>query len=169
MLQVYTGNGKGKTTAAIGLALRALGQGRRVFLVQFMKEGKDLGEIKALRRFRKIKILQAGSGERICRESVSLKDKQLAQKGLAASQEAIESDKYDLVILDEANVALNFGLFKLGELKKILKNRPQRLEIVLTGRDAHPEILEIADLVSDIKELKHYYKSGIVARAGIEY
>ena len=180
MVHVYTGNGKGKTSAAVGLAFRALGWGKRVFLIQFMKKGKDLGEIKAARRFNKFKILQTGpvrakisngAGRKrwATRDTVCLKDKQLAQEGLCAAQKAIGSKKYDLIILDELNVALDFGLLQVQQVKEILKNRPKSVEIVITGRCAHPEILEIADLVSEIRELKHYYKKGITARAGIEY
>ena len=180
MVHVYTGNGKGKTSAAVGLAFRALGWGKRVFLIQFMKKGKDLGEIKAARRFNKFKILQAGPVRAkisngavrkrwTTRDTVCLKDKQLAQDGLGAARKAIRSKKYDLIILDELNVALDFGLLQVQQVKEILKNRPKCVEIVITGRCAHPEILEIADLVSEIRELKHYYKKGIPARAGIEY
>ncbi len=180
MLHVYTGNGKGKTSAAVGLAFRALGWGKRVFLIQFMKKGKDLGEIKAARRFNKFKILQTGpvrakisngAGRKrwVTRDTVCLKDKQLAQEGLGAAQKAIRSKKYDLIILDELNVALDFGLLQVQQVKEILKNSPESVEIVITGRCAHPEILEIADLVSEIRDLKHYYKKGITARAGIEY
>ena len=169
MVHVYTGNGKGKTSAAVGLAFRALGWGKRVFLIQFMKKGKDLGEIKAARRFNKFKILQTGRKRRVARDAVCLKDKQLAQEGLGAAQKAIRSKKYDLIILDELNVALDFGLLQVRQVKEILKNRPRAVEIVITGRCAHPEVLEIADLVSEIRELKHYYKKGITARAGIEY
>lgn len=169
MVQVYTGNGKGKTTAAMGAAFRALGQNRRVFLIQFMKKGKDLGEIKAGQRFSKFKVLQAGRVGWVIKNKVSLKDKQLAQKGLTAARKAIESKKYDLIILDELNVAVEFGLLKPEQVKETLRNRPETTEIIITGRNAHPEILKIADLVSEIKALKHYYQKGVMARAGIEY
>jgi len=169
MIQVYTGSGKGKTTMSLGLALRALGQGKRVFLIQFLKKGRDCGEIKAARRFSKFKILQAGRKGWAKKDNVSLKDKQCAQKGLCAAQAAIEEKNYDLVILDELTIAVDFGHLQLKEVKKILKAAPESLEIVVTGRDAHPEILKLASLVSEIKEIKHYYKKGIVARVGIEY
>lgn len=169
MLQVYTGNGKGKTTAAIGEAFRALGQGKRVFLIQFMKKGKDLGEIKAGRRFSKFKVLQAGRVGWVARNKASLKDKQLAQEGLRVAQRAIKSKDYDLIILDELNVAVEFGLVKAEQVKEVLRGKPETVELVITGRHADPEILKIADLVSEIRELKHYYRKGIKARAGIEY
>ena len=169
MIQVYTGNGKGKTTAALGQAFRALGHGKRVFLIQFMKKGKDFGEIKAARRFNKFKVLQAGRGNRIRKDAPNLKDKQLAEFGLRAACKAIESKKFDLIILDELNIALDFGLLKVQEVKEILRHNLGPLEIIVTGRGVHPEILKIADLVSEIRELKHYYRKGITARKGIEY
>ena len=169
MLQVYTGNGKGKTTAALGQAFRALGHKKRVLLIQFMKRGKDFGELKAAQRFSKFEILQAGRRGWVNRDSISSKDRQSAQKGLEAAKKAIKSKKYDLIILDELNVAVDFGLVKVQQIKEILKNRPQTAEVIITGRGAHPEILKIADLVSEIRELKHYYKKGILSRAGIEY
>ena len=169
MLQVYTGTGKGKTTAALGLAFRALGQGSRVFLIQFMKKSADSGEVKAARRFKKLKVLQAGREGCVKKGRVSLKDKQFAQRGLDAARRALESKKYDLLILDELNVAVNYNLLCLQEVKEILNNRPKKTELVITGRYAHPEILKVADLVSEIREVKHYYKKGISQRAGIEY
>lgn len=169
MVQIYTGNGKGKTTAALGLAFRALGHGKSVFLIQFMKKGRNFGEVKAAQRFNRFKILQAGRRNWVSKESPCLKDKQLAQKGLRAAYKAIESKKYDLIILDELNVAVDFGLVRLQQVKEILKNKPASLEVVITGRYAHPEILEIADLVSEIRELKHYCKKGVINRVGIDY
>lgn len=170
MIQIYTGNGKGKTTAALGLAFRALGHSRSVFLLQFMKKGKDSGELKAARRFKKLKILQAGRlGWITDRKSVSSEDSQLAQKGLAAAQRAIQSKKYDLIILDELNVAIDLGLLSVQRVKEVLVERPEATEIVITGRGVHPEILKLADLASEVRELKHYYHEGISARAGTEY
>ena len=169
MVQVYTGMGKGKTTAALGLAFRALGQGKKVLLVQFMKQGRQLGEVKAAGKFKQFKILQSGSRGWVKKGSLALKDKQLAQKGLSQAQKAINSRKYDLVILDELNVVLEFGLVRLKEVKQLLALRPAGVELVITGRHAHPEILASADLVSEIREVKHYYQKGITQRAGIEY
>ena len=169
MIQIYTGNGKGKTTAALGQAFRALGHGKTVLLIQFMKKGRGLGEVKAARRFNKFKILQSGRADWVKKGKASLKDKQLAQEGLSFARKAIEKKRFDLIILDELNVAVAFGLVKARQVKGILKDKPKDLEIVITGRGLHPEILKIADLVSDIRELKHYYKKGIPARLGIEY
>ncbi|MBL7085081.1 MAG: cob(I)yrinic acid a,c-diamide adenosyltransferase [Candidatus Omnitrophica bacterium] len=169
MIQIYTGNGKGKTTAALGLAFRALGQAKKVFLIQFMKKGKNLGEVKVARHFSEFKILQAGREGWVKKGAATLKDKEVAQKGLRAAFKAIASKKYDLIILDELNVAIDFGLLKVQQVKEILKNKPDSLELIITGRGAHPELIEIADLVSEIRELKHYYKKGVIARAGVEY
>lgn len=168
-LHLYTGCGKGKTTAALGLAFRALGHGRRVFLIQFLKKGGYFGEIKAARRFDKFKILQTGRKGWVVRDKLSLKDKQLAQKGLRLAAQAIASKKYDLVILDELNLTLHFGLLAIQEVKEILKMRSAKVEVVITGREAHPEIMKMADLISEIKEVKHYYRKGTPARKGIEY
>jgi len=169
MLQVYTGTGKGKTTAALGLAFRALGHKKRVFLLQFMKKGTRSGELRAARKFKNLKVAQAGQKKWAQKGKVTAKEKQLARKGLEVARQALESEKYDLVILDELNVALDYDLLKLEEVKEILKSRPHHVEVVITGRYAHPDILEMADLVSEVRELKHYYENGITQRAGIEY
>ncbi|MBN3038483.1 MAG: cob(I)yrinic acid a,c-diamide adenosyltransferase [Candidatus Omnitrophica bacterium] len=170
MIQVYTGSGKGKTTAALGLAFRALGHGKSVFLVQFMKKGTNLGEIKAAGNFKKFKIKQAGRGCWVRKGSPeAYKDRQCAQEGWAYAQKAIASKKYDVVILDELNVAVYFDLLEANEVIKSLKRAPSKVEVVITGRHAHPDILKIADLISEIKERRHYYKKGVVSRKGIEY
>ncbi|MBN2097728.1 MAG: cob(I)yrinic acid a,c-diamide adenosyltransferase [Candidatus Omnitrophica bacterium] len=169
MLQIYTGSGKGKTTAALGLALRALGHGQRIFLIQFLKKSSKSGELKAARQFKKFKILQVGPRAWVRRGQLRLKDKLAAKQALAAAQRAIESKKCDLLILDELNVALDYGLVKIEQVKKILKNKPKLPEIIITGRGTHPELIKRADLISEIRGLKHYYKKGIAARKGIEY
>jgi len=169
MIQVYTGNGKGKTTAALGLALRTLGHGKNVLLIQFMKQDQACGEIQAAGCFDKFKILQFGCQGWVKKDKPGIKDKQFAQQGLEAAQEAIKAGKHDLIILDELNVACEFGLIKVEQISNILKGVPKSLELVITGRYLDPVILELADLVSEIKEVKHYFKKGIKARAGIEY
>ncbi|MFC1631309.1 cob(I)yrinic acid a,c-diamide adenosyltransferase [Candidatus Omnitrophota bacterium] len=168
-IQVYTGTGKGKTTAALGLAFRALGQNKNVLLIQFLKQGNHLGELKAARRFKRFKIVQTGRKKdpNSCR--VNAKDKQLAQKGLARAQTAIKSGTYDLIILDELNPAVYFKLIKPEQVLAMLKHKPAATELVITGRYADRQLVEIADLVSEIKEIKHYYNSGLIARPGIEY
>ena len=166
-VQVYTGDGKGKTTAALGLALRAAGAGLRVYIGQFMKK-REYSELKSLRRFKSaIKIEQFGRrcfiGQKLLK-----KDKLLAQEGLEKIKRIIQDGKYDLVILDEANLALSYGLLSEEEVIKIIKNRPKTQEIVLTGRKAPRRIIELADLVTEMKEIKHYFSKGVKARAGIE-
>ena len=170
IIQVYTGNGKGKTTAAIGVAIRALGHGKKVFLVQFIKKDSNLGELKAARNFKNFEIVQAGRGCWLKKGSPEIeKDKQCTQKGWTCAQKAIASKKYDLLILDELNVAIYFNLLKVTEVTKLLRQIPRKLEVVITGRYAHPAVLKIADLISEIRELKHYYKRGVSSRKGIEY
>lgn len=167
MIQVYTGNGKGKTTAALGLALRAVGTGLKVFIGQFVK-GKNYSELNVLKKIKNIKIEQFGRGCFIKREP-NKKDIELARIGLERVRKIISIGIYDMVILDEINVALKLGLLKLGDIISLIKNTSKKTELVLTGRNAHPEILKIADLVSEIKDRKHYYKKGVKARRGIEY
>ncbi len=167
MIQVYTGNGKGKTTAAFGQAIRAVGAGLKVFIGQFVK-GKNYSEVTALKKIKNIKIEQFGRGCFIKSEPKK-KDIALARSGLERVRKIISLRIYDMVILDEVNVALKLGLLKLEDVISLIKNTSKKTELVLTGRNAHPEILKIADLVSEIKDKKHYYKKGIKARGGIEY
>ena len=167
LIQVYTGNGKGKTTAALGLAVRAGGAGLKVYIGQFVK-GKNYSELNALKKIKNIKIEQFGRGCFIKREP-NKKDIELARIGLERARKIISIGIYDMVILDEINVALRLKLLKLEDVISLIKNTPQKTELVLTGRWAPPEILKIADLVSEIREVKHYYKKGVVARKGIEY
>lgn len=167
MIQVYTGNGKGKTTAAIGLSVRAVGAGLKVYIGQFVKSG-CYNEIKALKRFRNIKIEQFG-GNCFIRNRPSLKDRLLANEGLKRVKEIITMKIYDIVIMDEINIALKLKLIKLQDVTKLIKDVPCKTELILTGRCAHPLVLKLADLVSEIKEKKHYFHKGIKARKGIEY
>ena len=166
MIQVYTGNGKGKTTAALGLAVRAAGRGLKVYIGQFLK-GRNYGELQTLRKIKNIKIEQFG---RTCfiKKTPSKEDVELAKKGLEKIKKVISKRTYDIVILDEINIAVKLDLIKLKDLLSLIKNAPPKIELVLTGRYAHPEIIKIADLVSRIKAVKHYYKKGIKARKGIE-
>jgi len=168
MIHVYTGEGKGKTTAALGLALRALGQGKRVCLIQFMKKG-DFGEIKAFKKYKKITVKQFGRRSFVNLKKPGLEDRQAAQKGIAYAKKAIKARKYKLVILDEINVAVKFNLLPLAKVLSLLKKVPLSTEIVLTGRFAHAKILKRADLVTEMKARKHYFNKGIRARKGIEY
>lgn len=167
MLQIYTGNGKGKTTAALGLALRAAGAGLKVYICQFLK-GRVYCELLSLKKLKNIKLEQYG---RACfiRRLPQPKDKKIAEAGLKAANKAIKSRKYTLVILDEINVALKLKLISLEDILSLIKDTPKKTELVFTGRFAHPEILKIADLVSQIEEKKHYYRKGVAARKGIEF
>ena len=166
---VITGNGKGKTTSAFGQALRAIGQGYKVLIVQFMK-GRKYGEFIAAEKYLpRLTIHRFGLDSFVMRDNPAAVDIELAQKGLDAAQKAINSGKYDMVILDEINVALDFKLVALPKVIELIKNKPAGLDLILTGRYAPPEIIELADTVSEIKEIKHHYAAGIKDRAGIEY
>lgn len=166
--QIYTGNGKGKTTAAFGLALRAAGASKKVFIAQFVK-GKMYSEIKTVRDFLpSLEVQQFGLGCFIW-ESPTTEDIAAAQKGLSKVKQVIHSEKYELVVLDEIFIALYYKLFAIEEVIKIIKNKPQNMELVLTGRYAPNEIIELANLVTEMKEIKHYYTEGVEAREGIEF
>jgi cob(I)alamin adenosyltransferase len=167
MIQVYTGDGKGKTTAALGLALRALGAGLKVYICQFIK-GKTYSELKSLRKFRpNLTVEQFGRGCFI--NNPGPVDRELAQKGLKKIRQIISENRFDLIILDEINIALDLKLLEVGEVLKIIEKTPPKTELVLTGRNAPAEITAKADLVSEIKEIKHYFKNGVKARRGIEF
>ncbi len=166
-VQVYTGNGKGKTTASLGLSLRAAGAGLKVFIAQFLKQG-DYSEIRALERFSDlIRIEQYGLG-RFIKGKPTEEEIQAAQKGLEEVKEAMLSGEYDVIIVEEGNVAVSCGLFEVQKLLELISQKPDGLELVITGRDATPEVIEQADLVTEMKEIKHYYQKGVAARVGIE-
>ena len=167
-VQVYTGDGKGKTTAAFGLALRAAGAGLRVFIAQFMK-GRDCGELHTFEKLSdQIAIKQYGR-EGFIHGEPDEEDIRAAREGLEEAILAIQSGDYDLVILDEANVAVDFELFSIDDLLAAIDERPEHVELVITGRKAHPRLIERADLVTEMREVKHYYQDGLGARRGIEY
>ncbi len=166
-VHVYTGDGKGKTTAALGLALRAAGAGLRVFFAQFIK-GKVYSEIEALERFAdRITVEQYGRGCFI-KGQPQATDRQAARRGLAKIADAVQDGTYDLVILDEANVAVQCGLFPADELLALIADKPPHVELVFTGRYACGALLELADVVTEMREVKHYYRRGVQARTGIE-
>ena len=166
-LQVYTGDGKGKTTAAIGLAVRAAGAGLSVFIAQFMKLGAT-SEIEALKQLSdRITVEQFGTG-RFIRGRPIPEDIAAARSGLDRVSEIFAGRGHQLVILDEANVAAACGLFSPVDLLDLLHSRPENVEVVLTGRQAAPEIIARADLVTEMKAVKHYYQQGVTARTGIE-
>lgn len=166
-VQVYTGDGKGKTTAALGLSIRAAGAGLRVFIAQFIKSDQ-YSEIKALKRFSDlITVEQFGVGGFIG-GNPSSGDIEAAQKGVARVKEIISSDKYDVVVLDEANIAVKYKLFSEHDLLDIIDAKSNNIELVITGRDAVAKIIEKADLVTQMKAVKHYFQNGVEARVGIE-
>lgn len=167
MIQVYTGNGKGKTTAALGLALRAAGCGLKVYIGQFAKAGQS-GELRALKKIKNIKIEQLG-GKCFIKRPPSIKDLESARKGMEKIREVICGGRYNVIIMDEINIALKLKLLKTADLLRLIKKAPKKVELVLTGRYAHPKIIEAADLVSRLEEVKHYFRRGVKARRGIEY
>ncbi len=173
-IQVYTGNGKGKTTASLGLATRALGRGWKVLIVMFTKGGNNYGELNTFLNLapvlkQKIKIVQAGLDRIVYSNNISDEDRKVVSDGWTLAKKAILNNEYQMVILDEANIALDLGLIRLDDMLDTLKHKPDRMEIVLTGRNAKPEIIEIAHLVSEIQPVKHYWDKGISAREGIEF
>jgi len=166
-IHVYTGDGKGKTTAALGLSIRAAGAGLRVFIAQFIK-ADEYSEIKALKRFSDlITVEQFGLGGFIG-GNPSSGDIEAAQKGIERVKDIISSGKYDVVVLDEANIAVKYTLFSEQDLLDIMDAKPKDLELVITGRGASPRIIEKADLVTEMKAVKHYFQKGVEARSGIE-
>ena len=169
LIQVYTGNGKGKTTAALGVALRAVGHGMKVLIIQFMKEDGGYGEQEAAKRLSPhLTIFKAGRKAFVSRSNPDPIDFRLAREGYALAGKAFEDNKYDIVILDEINMAVDYGLLSLSDLIHLVDSKPETTELILTGRNAKPEILEKADLVTEMVERKHYYEKGIPARKGIE-
>lgn len=167
MIQVYTGNGKGKTTAALGLALRAAGAGLSVYIGQFAK-GRQCSELAALKKFKNITLKQFGSGCFIIKR-ITLKDKLLAEAGIKELKKALASKKYQVIILDEVNVAVDLGLVTAAQVISLVRKCPRDTELILTGRNALAEMTAIADLVTEMKEIKHYFNKGVPARKGIEY
>jgi len=166
-VHVYTGDGKGKTTAALGLSIRAAGAGLRVFIAQFIKSD-EYSEIKALKRFSDlITVEQFGLGGFIG-GNPSSGDIEAAQKGVARIREIISSETYDVVVLDEANIAVKYKLISEQDLLDIIDAKSKNIELVITGRDAAPKIMDKADLVTQMKAVKHYFQNGVEARVGIE-
>jgi cob(I)alamin adenosyltransferase len=166
---VITGNGKGKTTAAFGQALRAIGQGYKVLIVQFMK-GRAYGEFIAAEKYLpRLTIRRFGLDSFVMRDNPAPVDIELAKQGLEFAKKAVASGKYDMIILDEINVALDFKLILLKDVIEMIKSKAPELDLILTGRYAAKEIIRLADTVSEIKDIKHHYSAGIKDRAGIEY
>jgi cob(I)alamin adenosyltransferase len=167
-IHVYTGSGKGKTTAAIGLGLRAVGAGFKVHMIQFMK-GRRYNELNSIEKLTNFTYSQFGRDEFVSKEKPAKIDIDLAQKGFSYAKYVIKNEKYDIIILDEINVAIDYNLIKLKDVIKLIKEKPEKLELVLTGRNANPEIIKNADVVTEMLEIKHPYQQGITARNGIDF
>jgi cob(I)alamin adenosyltransferase len=167
-VQIYTGDGKGKTTAALGLALRSAGHKKRVFIGQFMK-GQHYGELSVLADIDQIDIEQFGDAGCIRREEVTDLHRQHAERGMKRIEEVLFSGEYQMVIMDEIVVAIWFGIVDLGRVLGVLEKRPNGVELILTGRRAPKRLLEAADLVTEMQEIRHYYQDGVPAREGIEF
>jgi cob(I)alamin adenosyltransferase len=169
MIQVYTGEGKGKTTAALGQALRALGHGMKVYMIQFMK-GREYGEIKACERcLPDLTMVMSGRDEFVEKGSPQEIDLRMAREGFELAKKVVEEGQHQMLILDEVNVAVDYGLLPLREILDFLRSCPDNMEVVCTGRYAPPELMDMADMVSEIKEIKHHYEQGVGMRKGIEY
>ena len=167
-VHIYTGRGKGKTTAALGLGLRAVGAGFKVYMIQFMK-GRRYSEIDSIEQISNFKIVQYGRDEFVSKENPEQVDIDLAQKGFSHAKEILKKGKYDLIILDELNVAIDYNLISLDDVIRLIEEKPKNIELVLTGRYAHPELVKIADVVTEMLEIKHPYQEGIKARKGIDF
>lgn len=166
--QVYTGNGKGKTTAALGLALRAVGRGLRVCIFQFIKGGGPYGEhLVAERLAPQFTIIQSGRPGWVNTKDIT-EDRRLAQQALQQARQMLTSGDFDLFICDEINGAVSFGLIDVQQVLELISCRPAQVELVLTGRNAHESVIAAADLVTEMREIKHYYTAGVPARTGIE-
>jgi cob(I)alamin adenosyltransferase len=168
LIHVYTGSGKGKTTTAIGLGIRAAGAGLQVYMVQFMK-GRKYCELSILDDIEHFSYSQHGRDEFVNKDHPEQIDIDLAVEGLSVAKDLIESNKYDMIILDEINVAVDFGLLPLEEILQLIEKKPTHLELVLTGRYADKEIIRIADYVTEMLEIKHPYQTGVEARKGCEF
>lgn len=167
-VQVYTGDGKGKTTASLGLALRAVGRGLRVCVFQFIKGGGPYGEhLIAEKLAPLLTIIQSGRPGWVNTKDIS-EDRRVAQEALEQARQILTSGNYDLVVMDEINGAVGFGLIDVEQVLELIRQKPLSVELVLTGRNADEQVMAAADLVTEMREIKHYYKSGVPARSGIE-
>jgi cob(I)alamin adenosyltransferase len=169
LIQVYTGDGKGKTTAALGLAVRAAGHGLRVEIVQFLKGWPNYGELKGVEWLPGVAIHPFGRSGWVHPDRPEPEDCERAGQALAYARRVMAGRQADVVVLDEVNVALDYGLVKLGDVLALLDEKPAEVELVLTGRNAHPQVIDRADLVTEMRNVKHPYDGGVVARRGIEF
>jgi len=169
LIQVYTGPGKGKTTAALGLALRAAGQDMKVYIIQFMKGWPHYGELISVEKLPNITLRQFGRPDFVNKGNPDPEDVEQAHQALDHARQILTSGDYDVVVLDEINVALDYNLIELGEVLTLIESKPEKVELVLTGRGAHPEIVKRADLVTEMLDIKHPFNEGAKGRRGIEY
>ncbi|MDD5687603.1 MAG: cob(I)yrinic acid a,c-diamide adenosyltransferase [Elusimicrobia bacterium] len=170
MIQVYTGNGKGKTTAAIGLSIRTLGHGMKVCIIQFFKDKNFYGEQNVLSKLKKINFYSFAQKHPCFYKNIKIKDiKNECSEITGLIEKIFKENKYDLLILDELNVVIHDGFVDVEKIVNLLKKRPKTMEIVITGRSAHKKILKLADLVTDMRLVKHPYYKGIKSRKGIEF
>jgi len=169
LVHVFTGDGKGKTSAALGTALRALGHGLKVYIAYFMKGDFPYGERASLSELPNVKLESFGTTKFIDPRNVRPEEKELVRRGFEAARQAVKSGDYDLVILDEVNLAVAWNLIELGELAKLIKDKPPGVDLILTGRGADSRLIELADLVTEMVKIKHPYDRGIRARRGIDY
>ncbi len=171
LLMVFTGNGKGKTSAAMGTAFRAVGSGFKVLMIQFIKGSWHYGELDSAKMLGDaFEIRPMGRGfVKVGTEKPDPEDIRLVEEAWRAAVEAMQSDKYDMLILDEINYAINYGMISADRVVQDIARRPERLHVICTGRNAPPQMVEAADLVSEIKEIKHPFHKGILAQRGIEY
>ncbi len=169
LVHIFTGNGKGKTTAALGAILRAVGHGLKVKIIFFMKSSHPYGEYATLSQLPHVDMASFGPGHLTDPANIKPEEIEQAKLALAAAREAVLSGKYDLVVLDELNVALAFKLVELDEAIALIKDKPAKVELIITGRQADKQLIELADLVTEMVKVKHPYDRGILARKGIEF
>jgi cob(I)alamin adenosyltransferase len=171
LIIVNTGPGKGKTTAAMGTALRAVGQGMRVLMLQFLKGSWHYGELDAAQAFGdKFIMRQMGRGfVKVGTEKPDPEDVKMVEDAWAEAEKAVHSGEWDLVVLDEINYAISYGMLDAAKVVEVLKTRPAMVHVILTGRNAHPSIVDIADTVTEMRQVKHAYEKGVMAQRGIEY
>ncbi|HZQ17498.1 MAG TPA: cob(I)yrinic acid a,c-diamide adenosyltransferase [Terriglobales bacterium] len=171
LIMVNTGPGKGKTTAAMGTALRAVGNGMRVLMLQFLKGSWHYGELDAVKAFGdKFLMKQMGRGfVKVGAEKPDSEDVRMVEQAWEESAQAIESGDWDLIILDEINYAISYGMLDPVKVVDTLRNKPEMVHVILTGRNAHPTIVELADTVTEMRQVKHAYEKGVMAQRGIEY
>jgi cob(I)alamin adenosyltransferase len=166
-IQIYSGDGKGKTTASLGVVLRIIGQGGKVFYAQFIK-GKRSSEFKALENFPENFIHRMFGAGRFIKNTPSQDEITMAENGLSECEKALSSGEYDLVVMDELNGAIKCGILKVDQVIKAINMRNSQTELIITGRNAPPELIEIADLISEIRPIKHYFEKGVITRKGIK-